>query len=58
MDRYKICNYCGSLVDILDEYSEYFPESGLCYCDDNCYRKEEKKEAPEYIKRFNENYKE
>ena len=58
MYRYKVCNYCESLVDMQDENSLYFPESNLCYCDDNCYRKEEKREAPEDIKRFNENYKE
>lgn len=58
MYRYKVCNYCGSLVDMQDEYSLYFSESNLCYCDDNCYQKEEKREEPEYIKQFNENYKE
>lgn len=54
MERYKVCHYCGSLVDTQDEYSECFPGSNVYYCDDNCYRKEEKKETPKDIEKLNE----
>lgn len=58
MNRHEICHYCGSIVDTHDLYSECFPKSNIYYCDDNCYRKEEKRDTPEGIKRFNESYKE
>lgn len=57
MNKHEVCHYCGSLVDVYDPYSECFPESNIYYCDDNCYRREEKRDTPEDIKRFNENYK-
>lgn len=58
MNGYEICHYCGSIVDTYDSHSECFPESNIYYCDDNCYRKEEKRDVPEDIKSFDENYKE